>query len=117
MTDVFTGLILDQDDTRNGVNKISYVLPPDGDGFFASLQANFPDLYHGTWGGHEGKKLFGDVRPAGITKAHAIHTLLGYLADTNEPAPPPLHLEMLCLTYPCLKPAMCPSPWATQLMR
>lgn len=87
VTDVFTGLILGQDDTRNGVNKISYVLPPDGDGFFASLQASFPDLYHGTWGGHEGKKLFGDVRPAGITKAHAIHTLLGYLADTNEPAP------------------------------
>ncbi|MHA2789648.1 Cof-type HAD-IIB family hydrolase [Corynebacterium sp. S7] len=80
--EVFHGIIVGQDEDRDDVNKISYVLNTLED--FESTRDNFPGFEHGTWGGHEGKKLFGDVRPEGISKDVAIHKLLDHLGESIE---------------------------------
>lgn len=80
----FHGLVMGGDLDRDDVNKISYILSAIGD-HHAAREA-FPGLQHGTWGGRGAEALFGDVGPAGITKAHAVDTLLAHLgadrADT-----------------------------------
>ncbi|WP_018296309.1 Cof-type HAD-IIB family hydrolase [Corynebacterium lubricantis] len=80
--DAFHGIIVGQDKDRDDVNKISYVLNTLED--FEATRDTFPGFEHGTWGGHEGKKLFGDVRPAGISKDIAIHKLLDHLGESIE---------------------------------
>ncbi|NLH71192.1 MAG: Cof-type HAD-IIB family hydrolase [Brooklawnia sp.] len=78
------GLVLGEDLFRDDVNKISYILTSYDDHLAAKEQ--FRGLQHGTWGGRGAEALFGDIGPTGITKAHAVDTLLEHLgadrADT-----------------------------------
>lgn len=68
---------------RDDVNKISFLLSRYQDHLDAA--AAFPDLQPGTWGGKGETALFGDLGVKGITKAHAVHTLLDYLgADAAD---------------------------------
>lgn len=80
----FHGMVFGGELYREDVNKVSYILN-DHDDHLAAREA-FPDLQHGTWGGRGAEALFGDVGPTGITKAHAVETLLDHLradrADT-----------------------------------
>ena len=54
--------------------------------YYLDAQAAFPEMQHGTWGGAGETALFGDMGVKGITKAHAVDTLLAHLgadrADT-----------------------------------
>ena len=80
----FPGLIWGGELYRDDLNKISYVLRDYQDHLDA--QAAFPEMQHGTWGGAGETALFGDMGVKGITKAHAVETLLAHLhadrADT-----------------------------------
>lgn len=82
--DGFHGIVFGAELYRDDVNKLSYVLGSYDD-HLAAREA-FPDLQHGTWGGRGAEALFGDIGPSGITKAHAVDTLLEHLdadrADT-----------------------------------
>ena len=80
----FPGMIWDGELYRDDLNKISYVLHSYQD--YLDAQAAFPEMQHGTWGGAGETALFGDMGVKGITKAHAVDTLLAHLeadrADT-----------------------------------
>lgn len=80
----FPGMIWDGVLYRDDLNKISYVLHDYQN--FLDAQAAFPEMQHGTWGGAGETALFGDMGVKGITKAHAVETLLHALgaekADT-----------------------------------
>jgi Cof subfamily protein (haloacid dehalogenase superfamily) len=84
VSEAFHGLAFDADLYRDDVNKLSYVLGSYDD--HVAARDAFPDLQHGTWGGRGAEALFGDIGPAGITKAHAVDALLEHLhadrADT-----------------------------------
>lgn len=67
---------------RDDLNKVSYVLDSYQD--FLDTRKQFPDLESGTWGGAGETALFGDLGVKGITKAHAISTLLAYLGAKKE---------------------------------
>lgn len=67
---------------RGDLNKVSYVLDSYQD--FLDTSREFPDLESGTWGGAGETALFGDLGVKGITKAHAISTLLEYLGAKKE---------------------------------
>ena len=78
VSDAFHGLVFGGTLYRDDVNKLSYVLTSYDD-HLAAREA-FPGLQHGTWGGRGAEALFGDIGPSGITKAHAVDTLLQHLA-------------------------------------
>ena len=81
--DGFHGIVFGARLHRDDVNKLSYVLGSYDD-HLAAREA-FPDLQHGTWGGRDAEALFGDIGPSGITKAHAVDTLLEHLhADRGD---------------------------------
>ena len=68
---------------RDDLNKVSFILKSYQD--HLDSVAEFPDLQPGTWGGAGETALFGDLGVKGITKAHAIQTLLEYLgADRKD---------------------------------
>jgi len=80
---VFHGMTFGGPLHRADVNKVSYILTSRSD-HLAAMEA-FPDLQHGTWGGRDTDALFGDVGPAGITKAGAVEALLEHLgADRKD---------------------------------
>lgn len=80
----FHGMVFGGELYRGDVNKLSYLLSGPDD--HAAAVAAFPTLQHGTWGGRGPEALFGDMGVTGITKAHAVNTLLEHLgadrADT-----------------------------------
>lgn len=82
--EAFHGMVFGGELYRDDVNKLSYVLSTIEDSVAA--RAAFPALQHGTWGGRDAEALFGDIGPTGITKFHAVETLLEHLnadrADT-----------------------------------
>lgn len=69
---------------RDDLNKVSFILSSYQD-HLDSIE-EFPDLECHTWGGAGETALFGDMGVRGITKAHAVNTLLEHLgadrADT-----------------------------------
>lgn len=64
---------------RDDVNKISFILSSYQD--HLDSKAEFSELVANTWGGKGELALFGDLGPTGITKRHAIETLLDYLHE------------------------------------
>ena len=66
------------------INKIDFVLSSYQD--FLDAKKEFSHMIANTWGGKDEQALFGDLSPAGITKANAISLLLkhigGDVADT-----------------------------------
>lgn len=81
--EAWPGMIWDGELYRDDLNKVSYVLSSYQD--FLDAKEEFPDLENNTWGGVGETALFGDFGVKGITKAHAINTLLEYLgADQKD---------------------------------
>ena len=73
-----------EDIYRTDINKIDFVLSSYQD--FLDAKKEFSHMIANTWGGKDEQALFGDLSPAGITKANAISLLLkhigGDVADT-----------------------------------
>lgn len=80
--DVFPEMIFGGELLRDDLNKVSYLLNSYDD-YLEAIKA-FPDLECKTWGGAGETALFGDFSVKGITKAHAIDTLLDYLGRSRE---------------------------------
>ena len=78
----FPGMIWDGELYRDDLNKISHVLHDYQN--FLDAQKAFPEMQHGTWGGAGETALFGDMGVKGITKAHAVETLLKALGASKE---------------------------------
>ena len=82
--DIIHGLVYGAPLYRDDLNKVSFILSSYQD-HLDSIE-EFPDLECHTWGGAGETALFGDLGVRGITKAHAVDTLLGHLgarrADT-----------------------------------
>lgn len=74
---VFPEMVFGGDLYRDDLNKVSFILNSYQD-HLDSVE-EFPDLKPGTWGGAGETALFGDLGVKGITKAHAIQTLLNHL--------------------------------------
>ena len=72
-----------EDRYRSDINKIDFVLSSYQD--FLDAKKAFPHMIANTWGGKDEQALFGDLSPAGITKANAIDVLLKHLnADVKD---------------------------------
>lgn len=67
---------------RDDVNKVSFILSSYQD--HLDSKEEFPTLEANTWGGKGEIALFGDLGPQGITKRHAIETLMDYLGASME---------------------------------
>lgn len=67
---------------RDDVNKISFILSSYQD--HLDSKKDFPELEANTWGGKGELALYGDLGPTGITKKHAIETLLEHLGAKKE---------------------------------
>lgn len=82
--DVMHGMVYGAPLYRDDLNKVSFILSSYQD-HLDSIE-EFPDLECHTWGGAGETALFGDMGVRGITKAHAVDTLLEHLgadrADT-----------------------------------
>ena len=82
--DVMHGMVYGAPLYRDDLNKVSFILSSYQD-HLDSIE-EFPDLECHTWGGAGETALFGDMGVRGITKAHAVDTLLKHLgadrADT-----------------------------------
>lgn len=89
------------------MNKISFILSSYQD--HLDSKAEFSELVANTWGGKGELALFGDLGPTGITKRHAIETLLDYL---HEDASNTISFGMPRLIYPCLNVVPIMSQWA-----
>lgn len=80
---VFINQMIRTDDLyRDDVNKISFILSSYQD--HLDSKEEFPTLEANTWGGKGELALFGDLGPSGITKKHAIETLLVHLDAKQE---------------------------------
>ena len=76
-------LFLEREDRyRTDINKIDFVLSSYQD--FLDAKEAFPHMIANTWGGKDEQALFGDLSPAGITKANAIALLLKHLGRDVE---------------------------------
>ena len=71
-----------EDRYRTDINKIDFVLSSYQD--FLDAKEAFPHMIANTWGGKDEQALFGDLSPAGITKANAIALLLKHLGRDVE---------------------------------
>ena len=71
-----------EDRYRTDINKIDFVLSSYQD--FLDAKEAFPHMIANTWGGKDEQALFGDLSPAGITKANAIAMLLKHLGRDVE---------------------------------
>ena len=71
-----------EDRYRTDINKIDFVLSSSQD--FLDAKEAFPHMIANTWGGKDEQALFGDLSPAGITKANAIAMLLKHLGRDVE---------------------------------
>lgn len=67
---------------RSDLNKVSFLLNSYDD--YLAARDEFSHLKVGTWGGAGETALFGDIGVAGITKAHAIDTLLTHLGASHR---------------------------------
>lgn len=80
--DVMHGLIYGSELYRDDVNKVSFILSRYED--YLDAVREFSDMTVGTWGGAGETALFGDMRPAGIDKAHAVRVATEHLGARME---------------------------------
>ena len=109
--DAFPEMLFGENEVRDDVNKISYVLREYSD--YLEAKKAFANLKCGTWGGVKETALFGDIGVPDISKASAVACLLEHLHGSYEDTIGSLSATRRSI-FRCLLAARIPSAWETE---